>query len=163
MMIKAKVKTKYVGLPSSDGSFTTFYKLKNRKTIAFKDFTRKDAAIEAYNIQKTLAAYDLAPRVYGKVRKIDYVGYYGNKRRSNWGYVTEIAELIDDGRYNEDPEYYDKVRCETEELTNEIDYVCGFGFYDCHMGNVGYITRKGRKLLVCIDTGAESFNGEYAY
>jgi len=162
-MIKAKKKTKYVGLPSDDGSFTTFYKLKNRKTIAFKDFADKDAAEEAYHMQKTLAEYDLAPRVYGKVRKIDYFDYLGYKRRSNWGYVTEIAELIDDERYSDDPDYYDEVRCETEELSNEIDFHCGYGFYDCHMRNVGYVTRKGRKVLVCIDTGAESFNGEYAY
>jgi hypothetical protein len=162
-MIKAKHKTKYIGLPSSDGTFTTFYKLKQRKTIAFKDFAEKDDAIDAYNIQQTLAQYDLAPRVYGKVRKIDYIDCVGKKRRSNWGYVTEVAEVIDDELYNDDPEYYDKVRCETEELSNEMEYVCGFGFYDCHMGNVGYVIRKGRKVLVCIDTGAESFNGEYAY
>ena len=162
-MIKAKVKTKYIGLPSSDGTFTTFYKLKNRKTIAFKDFTDKEDATEAYHIQKTLAQYDLAPQVYGKVRKIDYIEDCGNKRRSNWGYITEVAEVIDDELYNEDNEYYEKVRNETDELTNEIDYVCGFGFSDCHMGNVGYVIRKGQKVLVCIDTGRESFSGEYAY
>jgi hypothetical protein len=163
MMIKAKHKTKYIGLPSSDGTFSTFYKLKQRKTIAFKDFASKEDAEQAYYMQKTLAGYDLAPMVHGKVRKIDYIDLCGNKRRSNWGYVTGIAELIDDERYSDDPEYYDKVRCETEELSNEIDFHCGYGFYDCHMGNVGYITRKGKKILVCIDTGAESFNGEYAY
>jgi hypothetical protein len=162
-MIKAKQKTKYVGMPCGDGSFTTFYRLKQRKTIAFKDFPNKEDAIEAYGFQKSLAEWDLAPRVYGKVRKIDYIDCWGVKRRSNWGYITEVAEVIDDVLYSEDNEYYDKVRCETEELSNEIEFHFGFGFYDCHVGNVGYVTRNGKKVIVCIDTGAESFNGDYAY
>ena len=28
---------KYTGIPSENGTFSTFYTLKNRKTIAFKD------------------------------------------------------------------------------------------------------------------------------
>jgi hypothetical protein len=33
----------------------------------------------------------------------------------------------------------------------------GLKFWDCHWTNIGYIKRGRRKLLVCIDTGAESF------
>jgi hypothetical protein len=31
-------------------------------------------------------------------------------------------------------------------------------FWDSHYHNIGYITRKSKRLLVCIDTGKESFD-----
>jgi len=163
MMIKAKVKTKYVGMPMENGTFTTFYRLKNRKTIGFKDFESKKLAQEAYDFQKTLAAYDMAPMVYGKVRKIDYLDSYGIKRKSNWGYVTEIAKTIDDSEYNTDDELHDNIRDEIDNLRDEMEMFLGISFYDCHFGNVGYVKRNGQDVLVCIDTGEESFSGRYAY
>lgn len=162
-MVKAKVKTKYIGMPMESGTFTTFYRLKNRKTIGFKDFESKKLAQDAYDIQKSLAAYDLAPKVYGKVRKIDYFDHLDIKRRSNWGYITEVAETIDDSEYNNDEELHDNIRVEIDNLTDEMEMFVGISFYDCHFGNVGYVNRNGKKVLVCIDTGEESFSGRYAY
>jgi hypothetical protein len=151
---------KYTGIPTENGTFTTFYKLKGRKTIAFKDFESKDLAIDAMDSQKTLSNFGLAPKVYGKVRKIDYIDDCGNKRRSNWGYITEIARVFDE---RDDDSYDEDMRDEIETLANEIEMWTGISFYDCHRGNVGYIKREGKEILVCIDTGAESFSGEYAY
>ena len=42
-------------------------------------------------------------------------------------------------------------------LCNKIEEL-GFHFADNHIGNLGYVKRKGRRKLVCIDTGAESFS-----
>ena len=50
-----------------------------------------------------------------------------------------------------------------EKLSSKIEEV-GYSFVDNHIDNVGYIRRRGRKVLVCIDTGYESvFNdgGDY--
>ena len=32
----------------------------------------------------------------------------------------------------------------------------GVEFMDCHIGNVGFVRRNGRKVMVCIDFGTES-------
>jgi hypothetical protein len=155
--------TKYLGDPCSDGSFTTFYKIKGRKTMGFKDFESKSEAIHAMENQRVLATRDLAPRVYGDVRKIDYLDDCGVKRRSNWGFVTEIAKTIDDegyeARYDDDGDFHDSV----ENLVFEMQNKCDIDFGDCHARNVGWVKRGKREVLVCIDTGRESFSGEYRY
>jgi hypothetical protein len=162
MMVKCSNKTKYVGVPCGDGSFTTFYKLKGRKTIGFKDFGSKHDAIESMENQRMLAKYDLAPRVYGKVRKIDWVDDEGVKHRSGWGFITEIAKTIDDDDYEGqyDSEYF---RDSVDDLTHNIEMELGMYFGDCHSRNVGWVKRGGTDVMVCIDTGKESFSGDYQY
>lgn len=156
-------KTKYIGIPYGDGSFTTFYKIKGRKTIGFKDFGNKEDAIDSMENQRLLAEYDLAPRVYGKVRKIDWIDDDGKKRRSGWGYVTEIATTVDDeegeGKYFDDEQFRDDV----DDLIYKMDIELGICFGDSHSRNVGWVKRGKREVLVCIDTGRESFSGEYCY
>lgn len=160
MMVKCSNKTKYVGIPCGDGSFTTFYKLKGRKTIGFKDFGSKDEAIESMENQRMLAVCDLAPRVYGKVRKIDWIDDEGVKHRSGWGFVTEIAKTVDDDDYTCDD---DTFRDSVDNLTDNIEMELGMSFGDCHSRNVGWVKRNGKEIMVCIDTGKESFSGEYCY
>jgi len=156
-MVKAKKETKYIGLPVDSGSFATFYILKNRKTIAFKAFSSKKRAIEAYDMQKLLAEHTMAPKVYGNVRKIDYIGFDGKKNKSGWGYITEIARTVDD---DFDPYYFEDDR---QGLVACMHIELGLDFGDCHSQNVGYVKRGKENVMVCIDTGAESFSGEYAY
>ena len=48
-------------------------------------------------------------------------------------------------------------------LTYNIEIELGMYFGDCHSRNVGWVKRNGRDVLVCIDTGAESFSGDYCY
>lgn len=161
-MLKCSNKTKYTGVPCSDGSFTTFYKLRGRKTIGFKDFGSKNDAIESMENQRMLAKYDLAPRVYGKVRKIDWVDDEGVKHRSGWGFITEIAKTIDDDDY-EDNYDTDDFRESVDNLTYNIEMELGMSFGDCHSRNVGWVKRGGHDVMVCIDTGKESFSGDYQY
>ena len=156
-------KTKYIGIPCGDGSFTTFYRLKGRKTIGFKDFGSKEEAIDSMENQRLLAEYDLAPRVYGKVRKIDYIDFCGKKRRSGWGFITEIATTVDDE--NGEERYFDEdcFRDEVDDLIYKMEMELGMRFGDSHSRNVGWVKRGKEEVLVCIDTGNESFSGEYCY
>ena len=114
-------------------------------------------------MQQEMAKNDLAPKVYGDLRKIDYIDSCGVKRRSSWGYITEIAETINDEEYHENEYYHDDLRDEIEQLNDDIESYLGISFHDCHFGNVGYVIRNKQKVLVCIDTGEESFSGRYAY
>lgn len=148
---------KYIGIYNEEGSFTYFYRLKNRKTIAFKEFGSKKRATTAYNNQKILADCLLAPKVFGKIMKIDI--YDEDEKqyfRSGWGYITEIAKTSDDIGFDQDD-----IEDELTELKNKMDDLCGLRFCDDHDRNVGYITRRGESLLVCIDTGSETFSGEF--
>jgi len=156
-----KTKTrKYVGIYNDEGSFVNFYRLKNRKTIAFKEFENKRLAQQAYDTQKLLSYSDFAPKVHSKLIKIDIWDeetrrYY----RSNWGYITEIAEQLDVDDCGDD----DNSSGERESLNYKMEEYYDLTFYDCHPLNYGYVKRKGKKVLVCIDTGKESFTGEYCY
>jgi hypothetical protein len=131
--------------------------------MGFKDFESKGEAIYAMKNQSMLAACDLAPRVYSDVRKIDYLDDCGVKRRSNWGFVTEIAKTIDDedyeARYDDDGNFHDSV----SNLIFEMKNKCDINFGDSHSRNVGWVKRGKEEVLVCIDTGRESFSGEYRY
>jgi len=161
-MVKAKKETKYIGLPVDSGSFATFYILKNRKTMAFKAFRSKKRAIEAYDMQKLLDEHTMAPKVYGNVRKIDYIGFDGKKNKSGWGYITEIARTINDDDFRDDLNTYD-FEDDRRGLVEWMHIELGLDFGDCHSQNVRYVKRGKENVMVCIDTGAESFSGEYAY
>lgn len=155
--MKTKTKRrKYVGMYTDEGSFVNFYRLKNRKTMGFKEFESKKKANEAHDNQDLLCYHDLAPKVLSNVMKIDVWDEFDRKyRRSGWGYITEIAETVTD----EDTIDYD----EREDLLDSMENFCDLKFYDCHPGNYGYVKRKGKRTLVCIDTGNDSFNGDYCY
>lgn len=157
VVMKTKTKRrKYVGMYTDEGSFVNFYRIKNRKTMAFKEFENKKTANEAYDNQDLLSYHDLAPRVFSKVMKIDVWDEHNRKyRRSGWGYITEIAQTF----CEEDEINWS----EREDLLDSMENFCDLKFYDCHPGNYGYVKRKGKNVLVCIDTGKESFNGTYCY
>lgn len=140
------------------GSRSSFYKLTNRGK-GFKTFCSKYDAEYAHKVQKTLAEYDLAPRVYSEVGRIKRNGKF-----TEWGYITEIAKTLqpkgcagncgctdccDDECYYSDEIY---------QLQSDIEDL-GFYFGDAHIGNIGYVRRNGVSVMVCIDTGYESVDG----
>jgi hypothetical protein len=45
-----------------------------------------------------------------------------------------------------------------QNLVNDIELKTGLKFWDCHWFNVGIIKRDRKNLVVCIDTGKESFD-----
>lgn len=154
----------------SCGSCSSFYTLKNSK-CGFKCFADREDAIYARNIQNILSEYNLAPKVYSEVGRIRI----GKKRKqfSSWGYITEIAQTLgcpgndcDCGECDSLGSVYEE---EINSLLSSIEDL-GFIFCDAHIGNLGWIKRKGKKILVCIDTGAESViedcysdRGSYSY
>lgn len=144
---------KYCG----EGCTTKFYKLKGSKR-GFKCFEYYDGAVIAHYNQKKLAELGFAPKVYSEIGKIRR-----GKKLTDWGYITEIAKTIVCPGNECDC-------CDREGLediySSEIDELVmsmedhGFYFGDCHIGNVGFVKRNGQNVLVCIDTGDESVNGD---
>ena len=145
---------------SGNGSRSEFYKLHQRGK-GFKTFRSYEDAEYARDIQRELSEWDLAPRVYSEVGRIRI-----GERLSAWGYITEVAKVITvhgmscncyrcDNLGNEHEE-------EIGELQNSIERA-GYYFGDAHVGNVGYITRNGKKIMVCIDTGEESVQPDNDY
>jgi hypothetical protein len=98
----------------------------------------------------------MAPYVLSQVGKIRM----NNGDLSYWGYITEIAKTIgcggntcSCGDCDDDLEYsYDNL---IGKLVNKMSEV-GVEFMDSHIGNVGFVRRKGRRVMVCIDFGTES-------
>lgn len=145
------------------GAFTSVYK-SNKKM--FKEFPSKSEAIFACDIQQQLSVNHLAPEVRSNVKRIRIRNYNPGEpeyRLSNWGYYTEIAKIVTNH------ELCDCVFCVRLEfsLAEKLDQLCcdimgcvGLDFCDCHLGNLGYITRQDQKKLVCIDTGMQSFGVE---
>ena len=142
----------------SEGGSAEFYHIKESKTIGFKQFASKKYANRAYNRQKLLSKYNLAPRVIGVVCKITYKlpihealpgQFYSFK--TNWGFITEKAKILDE-------KVMKKRLKEIQSLVNNIQKKAHLKFWDCHYWNVGYVRRNNRAKLVCIDTGNESFN-----
>lgn len=140
------------------GCASSFYTMKGSRKRGFKTFCDKESADIAHRHQSFLAKYDLAPKVYSEVGKIRI----GNgKQLSSWGYITEIAKTIGCGGNSckcgncdhEELEY--ELSEHIENLVSEIEDK-GYYFGDCHIGNVGWVKRKGWNVLVCIDTGDES-------
>lgn len=144
------------------GCASSFYTLKNSKR-GFKTFENEEAATIAHHNQKRLAEYDLAPRVYSDVGRVR-VGE--GKKLSKWGYITEMADTIGCGGNSCSCCDRDELECEMEddinELVGKIEEI-GFYFGDCHSGNVGYVKRGSRWVLVCIDTGDESVTSDECY
>lgn len=142
-----------VGRYNNCGSRASFYVIDDER--GFKEFENKEDAEHAHYIQSKLAMHNLAPLVFSDIGKIRY---RANMILSGWGYITEIAEMMCCGG-NEGCEYcediYDSKSKQVHKLTSKI-YDLGMDFMDAHVGNVGYVVRKGKKVLVCIDCGRES-------
>ena len=75
-----------------EGGCAEFYWVKEDKTLGFKQFGSKKTATIAYNKQKLLSKFDLAPKVIGKITRLHYE--WGDK--TNWGYITERAKILDE-------------------------------------------------------------------
>lgn len=138
--------------PSCEGGSAEFYRLLGNDSLGFKQFRNKKSATNAYNKQKLLSRFGLAPKVYGQVSKLPIESEYYSGI-SNWGYITEYARLVDE-------RVMSKRLKEIQILVENIQKKTKLKFWDCHYWNVGYIKRKNKAKLVCIDTGNESFDRE---
>lgn len=140
------------------GGYCDFLPIRNNPELGFKSFKHKKKAQQALNNQKILAKFDLAPHPITNLCKIPF--YYDPKilmnwtpsiTLTNWGFVTEVAKLIDYEDITQLP--YKKI----QDLVENILIKTKMKFWDCHENNIGYIKRGRSKKLVCIDTGKESF------
>lgn len=167
----------YYGQFSDSGSRNSFYTVKSTK-YGFKSFPSKNLANFSHAVQSRLAMDDLAPRVYspvGRIRIPSWVTKSDGKgslkaiettELSDWGYLTEIAKPYycangddydcgDHCFYEGNCKNYDKVRS----LIDKVEE-CGIEYTDAHNGNLGWVTRKKKRVLVVIDIGRESI-GDY--
>lgn len=134
-----------------EGGSAEFYNILHNKNIGFKQFHSKIKAINAFNKQKLLSKFHLAPKIVGKICKLPiFIDGSDTGEKTSWGFITEKARLVDEdimrNRMNQ-----------IQKLVEAINEKTGLKFWDCHYYNVGYIKRKNRSKLVCIDTGNESF------
>lgn len=139
-----------------EGGSAEFYDIKENKNLGFKQFRNKKSANAAYNRQKLLSRFGLAPKVYGKLCKLEIkikIENYTYPDHTNWGYVTEKARLADE-------KVMKKRLKEIQSLVESIEKKTKLKFWDCHYWNVGYIKRNNKAKLVCIDTGSESFDAD---
>jgi len=158
----------YIGRYVDGGSQNSFYRIKGKR-YGFKSFPNKSLATFAHTVQSTLAKEYLAPYVYSPVCRIRvpnyFMGHNGKTKTlmilSDWGYLTEIAELY---HCTSQEEYCDG-DCANDDgcvhnacirnLLNDIEG-CGLEYIDAHEHNLGYVKRGKEKVLVVIDCGAES-------
>lgn len=135
---------------SRGGCSAEFFPIIGYKDKGFKCFygsESKRSATFAWKTQKRLHKLGLAPKVFGNVRRVRTV--YGYKRgKSKWGFVTEIAIVALQNLKS------------IQKLVNDISTKTNLEFWDCHEYNVGFVKIKGKRKLVCIDTGKESFDRE---
>ena len=138
------------------GSRSSFFIIDEKS--GFKTFTSFDDAEYAHYAQSKLSEHNLAPKVLSEVKKMIVGGY------KEWGFVTEKAEVMGCGgnecACGECEDIWESKLRYINNLCNKIEEL-GFHFADNHIGNLGYVKRKGRRKLVCIDTGAESVSAEY--
>ncbi len=143
-----------VGDYENCGSRAAFYILDGER--GFKEFETEEDAQYAHYVQTKLAYNNLAPRVLSDIGKIRF---RHDMQLSGWGYITEIAEVIgcggNDCSCGECEDIFDSMSRQRNRLVNKI-YDLGLEFMDAHVGNVGYVKRNGKKVLVCIDCGQES-------
>ena len=147
----------YVGLADDCGSRSQFYRVVHDKKMGFKSFRDKKLADFAYGIQKTLAQYNDAPKVYGEVGRIRFCG-----ELTDWGYLTEIARPMKQCWDDDcDGECY-RGSCENSmKIQSVLHYLSryhGLEYSDAHSANFGYIRRDKTRILVPIDFGVESFS-----
>jgi hypothetical protein len=145
-----------VGDYENCGSRAAFYILDGER--GFKEFETEEDAQYAHYVQSKLSQYNLAPKVLSDIGKIRF---RHDMVLSNWGYITEIAEVIgcggNDCSCGECEDIFDN-KTKSNQLTRLLNKIedLGLEFMDAHVGNVGYVKRNGKKVLVCIDCGQES-------
>jgi hypothetical protein len=132
-----------------EGGSAEFYLIKENESLGFKQFGSKRSATTAYNKQKLLSKYNLAPKIIGKITKLKYE--WGDD--TDWGYVTERAKVLDENVMKK------RLR-DIQNLVETIENKTRLRFWDCHYYNIGYVKRNNKAKLVCIDTGPESFDRE---
>ena len=136
-----------------EGGYCQVYPIKNHSDLAFKEFRNKRKASEAYGFQKKLSRFDLAPKVFSKVCKLNFAKEDGVifDDISDWGYITECAKTC---KANGEISMKD-----IQKLVDDILDKTGLKFWDCHWYNVGFVKRDKKNKVVCLDTGKESFDG----
>lgn len=138
----------------NQGGYCAFYTINSSYGIAFKEFISKSRAEYARKVQVKLSKFDLAPKVVSNLCRLKYETLFPNQK-SGWGYVTEVAKTIDKkGSIS---------LKHIQKLVDDIYEKTKLKFWDCHWQNLGYIIRSGKKKLVCIDTGKESWDGYANY
>ena len=148
------------------GSRSQFYIIDDKR--GFKEFEDKRDAEYAHETQFILSNNNAAPRVLSDVGRIVLPKNlrYDDKKFSGWGFITELAEMVgcggNDCACGECDDIYESILYKMKRLHNKIEKL-GYSFGDDHVGNVGYVKRRGRKVLVCIDTGRESVFDDAAY
>lgn len=135
-----------------EGGYCQFYRILGHSNLGFKEFPTKQKATKAYSIQKKLSKFDLAPKLYGKICKLEMVDLQDTclNTISDWGYITEIASMRLVKK---------RTLQEIQDLVDIIYEKTKLKFWDCHYYNMGLVRRQGKQKLVCIDTGQESFDG----
>jgi hypothetical protein len=141
------------------GSRSEFFIIDKKKKLGFKTFDNKYDAKYALETQSYLSKFNLAPEVYSRVKRRRH-----KNKITGWGFDTEIAKTIGcsgnvcNCENNECDTLYSKYSPKIDILVDAIlEY--GYEFCDTHLGNVGFIYRNRKKILVCIDTGPESIVG----
>lgn len=132
-----------------EGGYSQLYSIKNHADIGFKEFSSKQKASYARNLQLKLSRFNLAPKVLSKVRKLKYDKAISEwtPDQTDWGYVTELGK-------------HGKISyAQIQALVDSILKKTKLKFWDCHSDNIAYIKRRGKLKAVCIDTGKESFDG----
>jgi hypothetical protein len=138
---------------SSNGGYCTLYYIKDEPNLGFKEFISKSRAKYARKIQLKLSRFSLAPKVRSKICKLKYDELFP-ARSSSWGYITQIAKTIDKNSVS---------LYRIQKLVDVIYLKTKLKFWDCHWDNLGYIRIDGKKKLVCIDTGKETWDGDANY
>ena len=138
----------------NQGGYCAFYTIKSSSAIAFKEFISKSRAEYARKTQLKLSKFNLAPKVYSSVCKLKYEELFP-AQESGWGYITEVAKPI--------KEKNSVSLTSLQKLIEKIYDQTKLKFWDCHWQNLGYIIRSGKRRLVCIDTGKETWDGYANY
>lgn len=135
-----------------EGGSAEFYDLLYHPKYGFKQFRNKSSAVTAWKKQKLLSRFNLAPKIITKICRLPIIICDNDSLgvKTNWGFVTEKARLVDE-------KIMSKRMGQIQKLVESIHSKTGLKFWDCHYYNVGYIRRNSKAKLVCIDTGSESF------
>ena len=136
-----------------EGGYCQVYPIKYHSKLIFKEFRSRKKALESYKYHKKLETFDLAPKIYSKVCRLEFYPeddcYQPDP--SDWGYVMECVQVGTSKTLT------------LKQIQNLVDNILkktGLKFWDCHYFNIGLAKRKGKTKLVCIDTGIESFNSD---
>jgi hypothetical protein len=134
-----------------EGGYCQFYPLVGETNKGFKEFRSEKDAKEALFFQELLNKYNLAPAIYSDIIKLPIKNI---SLVSSYGFVTEIAVFLTPKPIKRWTKNHINLLTKIQDLVEDIKYYTNLDFWDCHQSNVGLINNR----LVCIDTGAESFD-----